>query len=84
MTMTKLTLSADKELIEKAKKLARRQNTSVSALFSRYLTAITQLVETPATGPLTSDATGLIKLPRRQRAKTILADALIEKYGLAE
>ena len=84
MTMTKLTLSADKELIEKAKKLARRQNTSVSALFSRYLSAITQLVETPETGPLTSKATGLIKLPGRQKAKTILADSLLEKYGLAE
>ena len=84
MAMTKLTLSADKELIEKAKKLARRQNTSVSALFSRYLSAITQIVETPETGPLTSKATGLIKLPGRQRAKTILADSLLEKYGLAE
>ena len=84
MAMTKLTLSADKELIEKAKKLARRQNTSVSALFSRYLSAITQFVEPPETGPLTSEATGLIKLPSRQRAKTLLADSLLEKYGLPE
>ena len=37
MPLSKLTLSADQDLIEQAKKLAAEEGTSVSAIFSRLL-----------------------------------------------
>ncbi|MGH7144173.1 MAG: DUF6364 family protein [Planctomycetota bacterium] len=39
MTTTKLTLSVDKELIARAKRLAAEQHTSLSAMISRLLRA---------------------------------------------
>ena len=37
MRSTKLTLSADKDLVEEAKKLAEKEGTSLSSMFSRFL-----------------------------------------------
>lgn len=39
---TKLTLSMDKEVIEEAKKYARKKNTSLSRLIKSYLVSITR------------------------------------------
>lgn len=41
--MTKLTLSVDRETVERAKRFARRQNTSVSALVQNYLNAVAKV-----------------------------------------
>jgi len=38
--MAKLTLNADREVIEQAKRLAAERRTSVSALFSRFIRAL--------------------------------------------
>jgi hypothetical protein len=82
MRMSKLTLSADKELIRQAKKLAAENGTSVSAMFSRMLRAMDRtsaLEEPPA--PLTRKATGLIRLPSADEDERLLEDALAAKYG---
>jgi len=82
MAITKLTLSADKELIQEAKKLAAENGTSVSALFARLLRAMTHAggsQEGP--GPLTRKATGLIRLPRSVGDEQLLGEALTDKYG---
>jgi hypothetical protein len=83
MRMTKLTLSADKELIQEAKKLAAQEGTSLSSMFSRFLRAVLmgrKRKEEP--GPITAKARGLVKLPARKSDRELLADALADKYGL--
>lgn len=85
MVTTKLTLSAEKSLIEKAKRVARSRNTSVSAMFSRYLTLLTKAEGEEATkiGPVTDRASGLVKMTGRKKPEDILAEALAEKHGLS-
>ena len=80
--MAKLTLSADKELIRQAKKLAAENGTSVSALFANLLRAMgrTSGVQEPP-APLTRRATGLIRLPSGAGDERLLEDALAAKYG---
>lgn len=76
-------MSAQKEIVKRAKRLAKEQGTSVSALFERFVRAAT---ETPnkksrPVGRLTRKATGVIKLPKGKTARGVLEEALLEKYG---
>ena len=83
MHTTKLTLSADKELVQEAKKLARQEGTSLSSMFARFLQAVLRgrrRKERP--GPLTGKATGLVKLPPHKSDRDLLEEVLSEKYGL--
>ncbi len=81
--MPKLTLSADREVIRQAKKLARENRTSISAMFARFirLAAIRGKVEEQL-GPITRRATGLGRLPEGKTDREVLEEALMEKYGL--
>jgi hypothetical protein len=82
MRMTKLTLSADRELVAEAKKLAAREGTSLSSMFSRFLRAVLRgQSQKEAPGPLTSKARGLVKLPPHKSDRELLEDALSDKYG---
>lgn len=82
--MAKLTLNADPDVIEQAKRLAAKANTSVSALFSRFIrTLASHENESQSLGPLTRKATGVIRLEQNQDYQDILADALTDKYGLS-
>jgi hypothetical protein len=82
--MKKLTLSADEHVIRKARQLARRNKTSISAMFSRFVLATSER-EAPSgeerLGPLTRRALGLAKLPAGKPDREVLEDALMEKYG---
>ncbi len=64
MATTKLTLSADKKVIEKARRLAKKNKTSISAMFSRFVLAMDspedRFKDEPL-GPITRQALGLIK-----------------------
>lgn len=84
MIATKLTLTANKALIEDAKKLAAARHTSVSALFGRFITGLKQLEQAapPEAAPLTRRASGLIHLPSEVDDKTLTANAIGEKYPL--
>ncbi len=83
MPLTKITLSADRELVARAKKLAKAEGTSLSSLFTRYLDALIHSKRPQEkTGPLTRAATGLVKLPRGKNDRKLIEDALSEKYGL--
>lgn len=83
MATTKLTLSADEKLIKRAKKLAKQQGTSLSALFVRYLEALLQQQqEEHKISPLVKQMTGLAKAPPGKTDRELLEDALAEKYGL--
>ena len=83
MTTVKLTLSAEKSIVDRAKRLAAENGTSVSSLFARLVSAMSQPTQEGniPIGPLTQEATGLITLPHNLSERQILEDALTEKYG---
>jgi len=82
--MKKLTLSADAEVIEQAKRIARRNGTSVSAMFVRFVRGLTRqdkaLEEVPPDS-IAARATGAVRLPKGKSPRDVLADALVEKHG---
>jgi hypothetical protein len=83
--MTKLTLSIEPSLVEKAKQMAESNNTSVSAMFSQFVESVAaRRGRRPRIGPLTRKLSGLIELPARKGYKELLADALADKYGLGK
>jgi len=80
--MAKLTLNADAEVIEQAKRLAAERGTSVSALFGRFIKALANgQGQRKPLGKLACRASGVIDLKGRSD-KAVLADALKDKYGL--
>ncbi len=80
--MAKLTLNANPEIIELAKRLAAANGTSVSALFSRLIKALTQETsQGESLGKITRQAAGTIQLDE-QSEKDVLADALRDNYAL--
>ncbi len=81
--MAKLTLNADREVIEQAKRLAAERKTSVSALFSRIIRALGDGHGQGRTvGRLARRASGVIKLPKGKGHKDVLGDSLRDKYRL--
>jgi hypothetical protein len=79
--MTKLTLSANEKVVARAKQLAVRNHTSVSAMFDRFVKAIAPPRDAaPPVGPITRKATGLIKMPRSKSDRALLEEALAEKH----
>lgn len=80
--MKKLTLSADPEVIEQAKRLAAETGTSVSSLFERIIRLLAR--KRPVNqrlGRMTRKATGIVTLPRGKSGRDVLAEALADKYG---
>ena len=81
--MKKLTLSADRDVIVEARRLARQTGTSVSSMFERFVRLLaTQRRTDRPLGPLTRKASGMIALPKGRSAQKVLEDALMEKHGL--
>jgi len=81
--MPKLTLSADQDVIEKAKRLAEERGTSVSAMFSQFVESVAGDAESapPRLGPMTRRAIGLVKLPADKTDRELIEQALVERYG---
>ena len=86
---TKLTLSAEPEVIEAAKRLAAETHTSVSAMFTRFIRALSSQDERTRTkaddipaDSITARLTGIVSLPKGKTERDVLTDALMEKYGL--
>lgn len=89
MTLAKLTLSAEKDVIDIAKKMARAENTSISAMFSGFIKAKSQTgqIKLSTLAPNTQNAIKLGQelgksLPVDFNYKKELADAISEKYGV--
>jgi len=81
--MKKLTLNADPEVIATAHRLAKAQGTSVSAMFARMIRFLGRRGRSEVKlGRLTRQATGLAKLPKGKSDADVVADSLVEKYGL--
>lgn len=78
---TKLTLIADKEIIEKAKQYAKSQKISLSRLIESYLSSlISEKSEEIEISPLVKSLSGVISLENDFDPKVNYADFLLEKY----
>ena len=81
----KLTLSADEKVIREAKRLARRNRTSVSAMFSRFIRGMAKSGNVRREIPADSTAArarGFISLPKGKTPRDVLTEALMEKFGV--
>lgn len=85
--MTKMTLTVTEEVRDKAKKVAARQGTSVSSMFTRFVRAMDQPERDRRRipiGPLTRRLSGIVKLPEGKTWEDVLDEAIMEKYGPAK
>ena len=83
MATTKLTFSADRDLVARAKRVAKRHGTSLSFMLARFLASVADEPEAPTEpGPLTRAALGLVRLPPGKTDRQLLEDALTSRYGL--
>lgn len=86
MPMSKLTLTASREVITLAEEQASRENTSISAMFANFILAKSRLNKKEHSqeniGPLTKALTGIIKLPDDFDEKEFMSEVFLEKYGL--
>ena len=85
MATRKLTLTVEPDIVEMAKRYARKHNTSVSATFSRMIRSVAgksrrEKVVIPPRSALAKVA-GIIALPQGKTVDDVLREALEEKYG---
>ena len=81
--MTKLTLSVDEAVVERAKQVADAGGTSVSAMFSQFVRSMATPSRRPSRiGPLTRKVSGIVKLPPGKNDKELLTAALMEKHRI--
>ncbi len=77
---TKLTLSLNKSIIERAKRYAKGNNQSLSQIVESYLEKVTS--ENPELGdPELDSIRGIIKLPKNFDAKKEVRKLRVEKHG---
>ena len=84
MPIKKLTLSAPEDVIDAAKRVAARNGTSVSAMFTRLLSAAASSDDDPVIGPVTLRAAGVTTLPEDQSDRELLAAAFVTRYFVGE
>lgn len=79
---TKLTLSMDKNIIDKAKEYARMKKTSLSNLIENYLISITEPVKSDDSEitPLVRSLSGVLKSGKKTDFKKQYGDYLANKY----
>lgn len=84
--MNKLTLSIDKRLVAKVKKVARKRGTNVSAMFSHFIEALPNEDDAPISDsktdlpPITRAAMGIVKLPRNANYRDLITKAMSERH----
>lgn len=77
---TKLTLSLNKSIIERAKKYAKSNNQSLSQIIESYLEKVTS--ESPELGdPELDSIRGIIELPEDFDLKKEVRDIRLKKHG---
>lgn len=79
---TKLTLTIEQSVIEKAKIYARKKERSLSDLIENYLKALTieESTKESELSPIVSDLKGSFKMPKDFDYKKELTDRLAEKH----
>jgi len=78
--MPKLTLSADTDVIEKAKRIAEQRGTSVSAMFSRYVEALGDPPrQRRKVAPVTRRLRGVAKVSAKKTDRELYEAAILNK-----
>ena len=79
---TKLTLTIEHSVIEKAKEYAKKKERSLSDLIENYLIALTnnETKEAKELTPITKALKGSVKMPENFNYKEELTKILSEKY----
>lgn len=80
---TKLTLTIEQEIIERAKRYAKEKNQSLSDLIENYLIILTKAEnkeEVEKLSPVTQSLKGAFKMPKDMDYKKDLRNRLEEKY----
>lgn len=79
---TKLTLTIEKSVIDKAKRYAKQQGRSLSNMIENYLKSITteEMIDGIEITPTVKSISGSFKLPDNFDYKKALTEALTEKY----
>lgn len=79
---TKLTLTIDQSVIERAKKYARQKERSLSDLIENYLKALTteEISKQDELSPTVKSLKGSFKMPKDFDYKKELSERLTEKY----
>lgn len=78
---TKLTLSLDQDVIERAKKYARRRHRSLSGLVESYLREVTRTdLAADEVTPIVAELSGVIPTEAADVHRDDYADYLTEKY----
>lgn len=84
---TKLTLTIEQEIIQKAKKYAKDKNRSLSDIIENYLKMLTKAEETKldshqekSLNPIVKSLKGSFKMPHNMDYKKELRNRLEEKY----
>lgn len=83
--MKKLTLSADEDVIEQARRLAAESHTSVSAMFARFVRGAAhgrRAVPRIPRDSIAAKAAGFLSLPKDKTPREVLENALMDKYGI--
>ena len=84
MNSGRLTLSADRDSIVLAHKLAKSEGISISAMFVNYIRSRShEKLSGHRLSPLAKEASGMLSsLPSGFDYKTAMSDILSEKYGV--
>lgn len=77
---TKLTLTVDKSIIERAKSYAKNTGRSLSEIIENYLENITNDMDTDELSPKLQNIVGAVKLPKDFDEKTEMRNALEKKH----
>lgn len=79
---TKLTLTIEQTVVEKAKKYARRKERSLSDLIENYLKALTKepAKESAKSAPIVKSLRGSFSIDKNVDYKKELAKSLTQKY----
>lgn len=77
---TKLTVKLNSDVIERAKKYAKKKNTSLSKLIESYLGLLIEPKEENEITPLVKSLSGIISLPKNYNAKKDYNNHISKKY----
>lgn len=81
--MTKLTLSVEKEVVAKAKRIAEERGTSVSAMFSEMVEALGSAANSKPTSdrlpPITRRTRGIAQADPRKTDRELYEEAILAK-----
>lgn len=77
---TKLTLTVEKAIIERAKLYAKNTGRSLSEIIEHYLASLTHENEVTELSPKLKKIVGVVKLPKDFDEKKVLRDEMEKKH----